>query len=148
MLQHDEVFAYQLISQLQVVFEVVFGSAGVSHITRVRDCSFNDSTCLAHSIHTNNQVGQVVERVEHSEDIHAILDSQVTESEKNLKNSVRHYTKKCTAIGNYHYLISQNPQIFSYSYLYFIWNSVIQILSIALTSFSEPLQCILEQVQT
>ena len=71
---------YQFISQLQVVVEIVLGPGWVSHVTCVGDCSFNDSTGLAHCLHANNQVGQVVERVKHSEDVHAILDCQVTKS--------------------------------------------------------------------
>jgi len=68
---------HQLISQLQVVVEVVFGSSRVADVTCVRDGGLDDATGIANSLHADNKVGQIIEGVKHSEHIHAILDGQV-----------------------------------------------------------------------
>lgn len=69
----------ELIGKFQVVLKVVLVSRLVSDISRVSNGGLDDSSGLSDGFHSYDKVGQVVERVEHAEHVHSVLDGQLAE---------------------------------------------------------------------
>ena len=63
----------QLLGQVQVVLQRVLVSTGVGHVARVRNGRLDNTSRVTDRLHAHGEVGHVVERVEHAEDVHARL---------------------------------------------------------------------------
>lgn len=69
----------ELVDEVEVVLERVFGLLGVGQVTRVADGSLDDSAGLLGSVDTELHVLDKVERVEDSEDVETGLDRPLAE---------------------------------------------------------------------
>lgn len=69
----------KLICQFDIVFQRVLLPHWVRHVTCVGDGSFNYATCCSSSLHTQHHVRQVVQRIEDTEDVHAVLLGHLAE---------------------------------------------------------------------
>ena len=72
----------QFIGEIQVVLQVVFCFAGIGDVSGIGDGGFDDSAGVAHGLHSQLQVGHVVECVEDPEDVHSVAHGQVAELDK------------------------------------------------------------------
>lgn len=54
----------------------------LTHVSSVRNGTLDYTSRFTHSFHTHNQVRQVVQRVKDPEDVHSILNGQLTKPKK------------------------------------------------------------------
>lgn len=71
---------HELVSQLQVVIQRVFLPHGVRDVACVRDGRFHHTSRCSSRLHSQQQVGKVVQRVKDTEDVHAVLFSHLAKS--------------------------------------------------------------------
>ena len=63
----------EFLRKLHVILERIFIALIVEDIARVTDRAFTDRVCFAYGLHRGLKVGQVIERIEDPENIHAVL---------------------------------------------------------------------------
>lgn len=69
----------ELVGQFQVVLQGVLLPARVRDVARVGDGGLHDAPCRPGRLHAQQHVGEVVQGVEHTEDVHAVLLGHLTE---------------------------------------------------------------------
>lgn len=74
-----DTFLDQLVNQVEVVVQGVLGLLGVGDVTRVTDSTFNNTTCLLGGVDTELHVFDIVQRIEHSENVQTVLDGLLGE---------------------------------------------------------------------
>lgn len=83
----------ELVCQFQIVVQGVLLPHGVWNVSCVRDGGLHHTTCCSGGLHAQQHVWHVVQRVEHTEDVHAILLGHLAEPGRKLR---KHEWKRCT----------------------------------------------------